>query len=160
MIYHCSGCFSDRNQSVLIGNWLEIGWTQFQVVQSEPTFPIRIRSDKLDKFPTIWVVLCSRISDWIPIRIRAVPTDSTQKTWGTDKTSKLQSTAFLYPTIKYFPRFLVLETSKRPTHKNSYAFHFSADYKDPTFRCQRSTYVRQYSEDSACQHDANEGYAD
>ena len=37
------------------------------MVQSEPTFPTGIQSDKLGKFPTIWVVLCSRISDWILI---------------------------------------------------------------------------------------------
>ena len=58
------------------------------MVRSELTFPIRIQSDRFDKFPTIWMVLCSRISDWIPIRIRAVPTDSARKMWGTDKTSR------------------------------------------------------------------------
>jgi len=64
-----------------------MGRTRFRVVRSELTFPIGIRSDKLDKFPTIWVVLCSRISARILIGIRAVPTDSARKTWGTDKTS-------------------------------------------------------------------------
>ena len=31
-----------------------------------PSGPIGIRSDRFDKFPTIWVVLCSRISDRNP----------------------------------------------------------------------------------------------
>ena len=52
----------------------------------EPTFPTGIWSDKLGKFPTIWVVLCSRISDQNLIGIQAVLTDSARKTWGTDKT--------------------------------------------------------------------------
>jgi len=65
----------------------EVGRTWFRVVRSELTFPIGIRLDKLDKFPTIWVVLCSRISDRILIGIWAVLTDSTRKTWGTNKTS-------------------------------------------------------------------------
>jgi len=74
----------------------------------------------------------------------------------TNRHAKLQSTAFLYPTTEYFPRFLILKTF------NSYAeaFCFTANYEDPTFRCRWSTYIRQCSENSACQHDANKGYAD
>ena len=63
MIYHCSGRFSNRNQSEpvssdwkLIGNWSD----------SVLSGPIRNWLDKLDKFPTIWMGLCSRISDQIP----------------------------------------------------------------------------------------------
>ena len=76
-------------RSELVGTgWfqLEIGQTQFRVVRLEPTFPTGIWSDKLGKFPTIWVVLCSRISDQNLIGIQAVLTDSAWKTWGTDKT--------------------------------------------------------------------------
>ena len=60
MIYHCSGCFSDRNQSELVSSNQKLvrNWSD-----SVPSGPIGIRLDKLDKFPTIWVVLCSRISD-------------------------------------------------------------------------------------------------
>jgi len=61
----------------LIGNWSEIILSGL----------IRIQLDRLDKFPTIWVVLCSRISDQILIGIWVVLTDSAWETWGTDKTS-------------------------------------------------------------------------
>jgi len=61
--------------------WLEIDWKL-----------VRLGSEWSDRkpvgqIPTIWVGLCSRISDQILIRIWVVPTDSAWKTWGTDKTS-------------------------------------------------------------------------
>jgi len=92
MIYHCSGCFSDQNQSEPTGSdWKLVGnWSDSVLSGAIRTDPIRIWSDKLDKFPTIWVVLYSRISDWILIGIWAVLTDSTRKMWGTDK-------AFFHP---------------------------------------------------------------